>query len=421
MKSTQLKRRVTLSAKSAKSAKSAVKPAPQSEIKDRKSETGYQKPEIVLLAVTGMSPAVLTETIWALARENPPVVPDRVVVITTTEGSKRLNQALFTPPEGSAGQGPWDALRAWLECQGHDLSQRLRYEERILRRWNEPRHAYEPLADIRNRADNEAAADFIIEQVRSFSEADDTRIVATIAGGRKTMGALLYACMTILGREQDRLTHVLVGEPYETGVGGNFFFPDQPLQALATRDGSTVKASGAHVELADVPFVPLRNLFERDLVKRRGTFTALVNTCRKQVADQLRRQVRLLVHRSRPQIKVNDVSVKLSAKQHLFLILLAERASQAQPPFAKYAEAATELRNLGETLHAEKNPDDFNDWRYSVRLPPDAGEQIFRKLRDEVIHKLEARGPGAAALIPLLPQAGRCSLDLPPAAIEFVD
>ena len=36
--------------------------------------------ERVLFAVLGMSPAVLTETVWALARETPPVIPHRVVV-----------------------------------------------------------------------------------------------------------------------------------------------------------------------------------------------------------------------------------------------------------------------------------------------------------------------------------------------------
>ena len=41
------------------------------------------KPQVVLLAVTGMTPAVLTETVWALARQDPPVIPDRVVVVTT--------------------------------------------------------------------------------------------------------------------------------------------------------------------------------------------------------------------------------------------------------------------------------------------------------------------------------------------------
>jgi len=394
--------------------RSSARSSPQSGVIGPKSE-------IILLAVTGMSPAVLTETIWALARENPPVIPDRVVVITTTEGSQRLQKALFASQPQFNGQRPFDSLREQLEKLGQDVSGRLRYEERILRRWNERHHEYELLPDIRDRSDNEAAADFIIEQVRSFAEADDTQIVATIAGGRKTMGALLYACMTVLGREHDRLTHVLVNEPYETGLTDGFLFPDQPTQELATRDGKTVLARHACVELANVPFVPLRNLFERDLVKRRGTFTALINACRKEVAEQLRREVRLVVLRSRPQIEVNDVPVKLSAKQHLFMLLLADRAAQGRPPFSKYAEAVESLRRLGETLYAQRNADDFGDWRYNARLPKDAGEQVFRKLRDEVIDKLETKGAGAAALIPLLPQGGRCSLDLPPSAIAYRD
>lgn len=31
--------------------------------------------ETILLAVTGLSPAVVTETVWTLAHENPPVIP----------------------------------------------------------------------------------------------------------------------------------------------------------------------------------------------------------------------------------------------------------------------------------------------------------------------------------------------------------
>src|SRR6266516_3177170 len=114
------------------------------------------QPLTILLAVTGTSPAVLTETIWALAQEDPPVIPDRVIVITTTVGSEQLQKALFTArPEFQAR--PFDALSDYLRSRGQDVSARLRYEERIIRRWNERQHAYELLADIRNRADNDAA------------------------------------------------------------------------------------------------------------------------------------------------------------------------------------------------------------------------------------------------------------------------
>src|SRR6516164_11043285 len=75
--------------------------------------------EVVLLAVTGMSPAILTETVWALAQENPPVVPDRVVVLTTTAGKEQIERQLFTPQPHFNNQCGWDCLRAKLRERGH--------------------------------------------------------------------------------------------------------------------------------------------------------------------------------------------------------------------------------------------------------------------------------------------------------------
>ncbi len=384
-----------------------------------KPDSAQPDREIVLLAVTGMSPAVLTETIWALAHETPPVIPDRVVVITTSAGSEPLRRLLFVPDPEFGGLPPFETLRAWLEKRGHKVARKLRCEEHVLSHWNEQRHRYEPLADIRDRSDNDAAADFIMEQVRIFAEADDTQIIASVAGGRKTLGALLYACMTLLGRDHDRLTHVLVNEPFETGLSGLFLFPAQPLQELALRAGGTVRARTARIQLADVPFVPLRNLFERDLVARRSTFTALVHDCRKEAAEQARLNLTLVVHRSVPRIEVNGARVKLSPKQHLLVTLLSEAAAEGRPPFAKYSEAFRALRELGERLYAQRDPNDFADWRWSVRFPAEADDLVFRKLRDGLIDKLQASGKDVRALIRALPRAGRCSLDLPCHAIAW--
>jgi CRISPR-associated protein (TIGR02584 family) len=49
-----------------------------------------------------MSPAVLTETVWALAHETPPRIPDRVIVITTIAGRQAIERELSLrriPPE----------------------------------------------------------------------------------------------------------------------------------------------------------------------------------------------------------------------------------------------------------------------------------------------------------------------------------
>lgn len=44
----------------------------------------------ILIAGMGTSPAVLTETVWALAHQEQPVVPDEIVVITTKSGKESI-------------------------------------------------------------------------------------------------------------------------------------------------------------------------------------------------------------------------------------------------------------------------------------------------------------------------------------------
>ena len=51
---------------------------------------------VVLVAGIGTSPAVLTETVWALAHQDEPVVPNEVVVITTSSGKDALRAAVMS-------------------------------------------------------------------------------------------------------------------------------------------------------------------------------------------------------------------------------------------------------------------------------------------------------------------------------------
>ena len=48
--------------------------------------------KIFLYAITGLSPAVLTETIWCLAMQKIPVFPDRLIVFTTQTGKEKLTE-----------------------------------------------------------------------------------------------------------------------------------------------------------------------------------------------------------------------------------------------------------------------------------------------------------------------------------------
>src|SRR5258707_14771253 len=111
------------------------------------------------------------------------------------------------------------------------------------------------------------------------------------------MGTLLYACMTLIGRETDRVTHVLVSEPFDDPrLSPRFYFPAQPIAELTTPEKRKVSAAEARINLADILFVPLRNQFSKQFVRMPGSFSALVAQCREQVQ---RRPVKLVVYRSR--------------------------------------------------------------------------------------------------------------------------
>lgn len=372
--------------------------------------------EIILLAVTGMSPAVLTETVWALAHEPEPVIPHRVVVVTTTEGRAQIQRQLFSPLPHFGSRCGWEVLRESLRLQGHSLDGRLRFgitgdDIRVITAADPKTGQSLELSDIRSPRDNESAADFLLDQVRAVTENPDTQLVASMAGGRKTMGALLYACLTLAGRETDRLTHVLVNEPYDTLPG--FLFPGQPGGTVTDRAGKNWEPDNARVELAEVTFVPLRNLFVRELGRKAGTFTRLVETCRENIRTRAGERVQLSVDVSRTEIEVNGVHLRLAPMEHLLMLFLARRAKQGEPSFGAYEEAVAGINAFRAKLLAEIPKNNFGDWRHADSLRADWDEQEIRKAVSGIRAKLRQAGGEAVHLALCLPQKGRCSLDVP--------
>lgn len=380
------------------------------------SPSGTPSPDTILLAVTGMSPAVLTETIWALARENPPVIPSRVVVLTTSLGKAEIERQLFEPDSRLGGPSAWDALRASLERDGHDLSGRLRFgstgqDVRVMVMNDSATGRSRELADIRTQQDNAAAADFLLEQVRAVVENPDTQLVASLAGGRKTMGALLYACMTLVGRETDRLTHVLVNDPFDTVRG--FFFPGQPGELLTDREGRPHDPAAAQVELADVPFVPLRNLFRRELGRPAGGFLRMVEECREQVRRQSGQDVSLIVEQSRPAINVNGTDIRLAPREQVVLLFLASRVKRGEPVLSSYKDAEDRINEFQTLLRQSIPTGTMGDWRRGDALKSAFDEQDLRRAISSLRDKLRRTGGNAYRLAPCLPEKGRFSLEIP--------
>lgn len=212
---------------------------------------------IILVAVLGTSPAVLTETVWALAHLEKPVVPDEVVVLTTLDGEAALKAQLF-----GAGNG-WQRLLKTLAKEGLDIGGRLLFGEtqQSVRLLSDPQRKRN-LADIATSADNAQMADDLIDTLRGYTEDASTQVYASIAGGRKTMGALMLSCMSLLGRERDHVLHVLVNPPFDGGVEPVFLFPEKGVRFTSRSNGGRLSSKDAKISLIDIPFVKMRGWYQ---------------------------------------------------------------------------------------------------------------------------------------------------------------
>lgn len=280
-----------------------------------------------LLAVTGLSPAVVTETLWALAREKPRVLPHRVGFITTATGAARLDEALHAPLPGWDGQTVWEALRKALKAKPGEL---IADPPRVIQISDGAKGRSRALDDIQSPEENAAAAEFIFGEVWNVVRDKDRRLIASIAGGRKTMGALLHAAVSLIGREEDRLTHVLVDPPFENLPG--FFFPGQPGGKLKDRGGKPHDPAKPRVLLADVPFVPLRNRF-KELDDLPGSFHGVRREFSRQLkADAARPAVIEIEHKLRGgRLTIDGVCVAMRQKALTILHFLLDRQQKGKP------------------------------------------------------------------------------------------
>ena len=217
--------------------------------------------ERVLLCVTGLSPQVVTETLYALAVEHR-WIPTRVMLITTAEGAKRARLSLLSDKPG------------WFHrlCRDYNLPGIRFTAEDILTLTDAQGRSME---DIRTPEDNEMAADFIVEQVRGLTSDPQTELHVSIAGGRKTMGFYLGYALSLFGRKQDRLSHVLVSPPYESCW--DFFYPTPYSSIIQTADKNLADTQDALITLAEIPFVSLRHGMADDLLDGRVGFAEAVD------------------------------------------------------------------------------------------------------------------------------------------------
>lgn len=275
-------------------------------------------PRRVLLAVCGLSPQIVTETLYALATQSDEAgasfIPTEVHLITTVEGALRAKLSLLSDEPGWFRKLCADyQLRGISFDAGHIHVMR-----------NSQGHEMD---DIRTGEDNRDAANFITAQVRAITADAACALHVSIAGGRKTMGFYLGYALSLYGRVQDRLSHVLVSAPFESNW--NFFYPTPYSRVLEMKDGKLADTATARVSLAEIPFVSLRHGLSAALLASDAGFDDTVKAARQALAPP-----HLTLDLPGRCIRAGERVLKLPPAELALLAVFARRASQGQAPLA---------------------------------------------------------------------------------------
>lgn len=318
-------------------------------------------PSHVLIAVTGMTPQVVTETLYGLAEKAAPW-PEQVKIITTRKGADVVARGLFD-------EGHLAALSREL---GRPTLNRDNVEILIV-----PDADGQPVDDARTVEDHEALADFIMDTVRQLTADDDRVVHASIAGGRKTMTFYLGYAMSLFGRPQDRMSHVLVSEGYE-GLP-DFYYPTRELREMHDRFGNVLDARDARVSLADIPFIRQRDQLP-DMLRNQGkgvSFRKLVDL------------INLGTHPQEIRLELHDAAMRLDIFEQQRLVESITFNSRFD--WSWYQVVAEATRQLDSSLRRRVNEEEgghalgwrmLNQLSRSLRLPLDHPDDYRGQLRD---------------------------------------
>lgn len=266
----------------------------------------------ILVAVTGLAPQILTETLYALVKQEPAFIPTEIHVITTTAGAERIRLQLLSEDPG------------WFL--------------RLIEELGIPAPAFDSdhihvitagdgdtLNDIRSPSENDSMADMIMALMQGLTGDSASAVHASIAGGRKTMGFYLGYAMSLFGRNQDSMSHVLVSPEYEGHF--DFFYPTRDSRIIYGRDArqTPLDTRDAHVELANIPFLRLRNAIPGDIrLQRQQSYNDFIDQAQHQFSEP-----EITLSLSKKALIAEGIEISLPAAYFTWYYLLAREKINA--------------------------------------------------------------------------------------------
>jgi hypothetical protein len=251
--------------------------------------------------------------------------------------------------------------------------------------------------------------------VRALSADPDCALHVSIAGGRKTMGFYLGYALSLFGRPQDRLSHMLVSAPFESHP--QFYYPTPYERVIHTLDRTQIALDcrEAQVTLAEIPFVSLRdNLLPTRLLKGKSSFSATVAAARRALEP-----AELTIDLGTRRVRAGGEVIEMTPSELAFYSIAARRRKGGDHPLRRgdsdlagpylaelkriVGEMSGELERAEEALAKGMDEEYFDQRKSRTNKALDAalGPQLARPYQLQS----SGRGTGRVGLLNIDPEA----------------
>jgi CRISPR-associated protein (TIGR02584 family) len=152
----------------------------------------------VFVAVIGTTPQVLTECLYYYYSKyyGKNRRFSKIIVITTSAGKKAIREGVLLPERVRDLENELGLPNGSIPFSEVDIIEL--FDERGV-----------ALKDIRTSEDNQLATEQIFSVLKEITDDNETRVTATVAGGRKTMSTTMAVAYQIFARQQDELIHLI--------------------------------------------------------------------------------------------------------------------------------------------------------------------------------------------------------------------
>jgi len=215
----------------------------------------------ILVCVSGLTPQIVSETLYCLSIQRK-IKIDELYIITTVKGRDIVLGKDKEYNKGYKNIRQYPPLKSELErlCKKYKIKKP--FFEEIGKYIIVAKEQSVELYDIKDDRHNQLFPNRVCEVINEKTLDDNNILYCSISGGRKTMSVDIAYALSLFGRENDRLFHVLTNGKFEF----KHFFPEN-------------KDEDEMLILAEIPYIRLRPLiadFTKNKIFKNLSYTDLV-------------------------------------------------------------------------------------------------------------------------------------------------